>query len=114
MYFLNFYKLPICSVLDFPFSVSYSGYCRFESDKKDTIRELNTLNVRACYKECQSTKDCVAFAFDDDDTGNNCDLYRGGPYTYGNGREYTTCYIMPAGKFNRILCMPTLAKYYIC
>ena len=57
-----------------------------------------------CYARCQSTDDCVAFAYyKNDDT--NCDFYRGGPYTYGNGRKDTTCYVMPEGIFHIFLHM---------
>ena len=122
-------KLPICSILDFPVSDSYRGYCRFgyeTEDKKDLIRELKTLNAKQCYKKCQRTKDCVAFAYQDNDAGKNCYLYRGGPYTHGKCRgayhivkgedttcyKDTTCYIVSSGKFNRFLFMLTVAKLY--
>ena len=37
--------------------------------------------------------ECVAFAYAPGEV-NNCDLYGNGPYTHGNGRDNTKCYIM--------------------
>ena len=90
---------------DKPPNGSYNGFCRFGSGRKNWIFDLDTANAMECYEQCKLRGDCVAFAYNLNFAGNDCDLYRGGPYTYGNGRKDTTCYVMPEGIFDRFLNM---------
>ena len=55
----------------------------------------NTADAEECYEKCKSTTGCVAFAYDTNNDNLDCDLYEDGPYTTGNGRADTTCYIVP-------------------
>ena len=73
---------------------AFDGYCRYGSNEKDWIKEVET-NLQNCYNQCKTTDGCTAFAYDE--SRNYCDLYRGGPYTKGSGRENTKCYTMPTG-----------------
>ena len=54
-----------------------------------------------CYENCQAmaSDGCVAFAYSPADS-EQCDLYRGGPYTYGTGDSGSTCYLMQIGIFH--------------
>ena len=80
----------------------FDGYCRDGSDDKDSIRTLEATDYQDCYKQCKITDGCTAFAYDDNDPNEDCALYRGGPYTYGNGKENTRCYNMPTGNLTYI------------
>ena len=76
---------------------AFDGYCRYGSDDKNWIKELDATNKHNCYEQCQTTDGCTAFAYESNHPNKDCALYREGPYTYGNGRDYTTCYIMRTG-----------------
>ena len=57
-----------------------------------------------CYFKCAGEEDCTAFVVKDDESidmttedginGQNCFLYKNGPYANGGGRTGFTCYIM--------------------
>lgn len=61
---------------------------------------VDTDDAEACYEECKSTTGCVAFAYETGKSSpfKDCDLYEDGPYTTGNGRDDTTCYVVPKCK----------------
>ena len=79
--------------------LSFIGYCRYGQyeDKRDLLDQVTENTVSKCQEKCGATKNCVAFAYKEDATNENCYLYGNGPYTYGTGREDTKCYIMPPG-----------------
>ena len=85
---------------------SFAGRCRYNSNQHDFIKNLVSTSASKCHVQCQITHNCVAFAFSPKLTGKECDLYEGGPYTIGNGRSGSTCYIMSPGK-------PIWLYYYI-
>ena len=57
-----------------------------------------TNNDVKCYEICQNTKGCSAFSFEYSAVDEPCNTYTDGPYTYGNDRVNTKCYILPNGK----------------
>ena len=60
------------------------------------IKSLTTDSALKCNEECSASIACTAFSFEKGvGLTSNCNLYHKGPYTYGNGRENTRCYIMP-------------------
>ena len=83
---------------------AFDGYCRLDgSDKPDLIRTplsaLSATNEQNCYDECKTTDGCIAFAYTSNghDRDPYCSLYRGGPYTRGNGGANSKCYTMHTG-----------------
>ena len=72
------------------------GWCRYGNNDTDWMQELVVADVDACRQACRSQQDCTAYSWEEGDSTSPCDLYRGGPYTHGNGRANTTCYILPA------------------
>ena len=78
---------------------AYSGLCRDESGEREPTGFLTANDVNSCYDTCLGIAGCTAFAFNYNKRGRNCHLFRGGPYTKGNGRAYTKCYVMPKGIF---------------
>ena len=75
--------------------VSFSGWCRYGSGESNYQRDLGlTSSISKCQEECQISVGCVAFTYGEN---TDCDLWQGGPYTYGNGRPGYTCYIMQIG-----------------
>ena len=75
----------------------FNGYCRYGSDSKDTFKSIDSDDVEECKRQCVATPNCVAYAYRENYGGKDCDLYRGGPYTYGNGRADIRCYILKRG-----------------
>ena len=90
-------------------TTQFRGYCRynFTTGKESWGRIKFGITARSaddCYHKCKSyggekkaQARCAAFSFETKDT-ENCDLYKEGPYTYGNDHSNTTCYNMPTGK----------------
>ena len=77
---------------------SFSGYCRYEDADFDPLSYSSVTSVVECYEECQEIpNECVAFDYSPDNTGYECTMYKGGPYTYGTGIVGTTCYLMTIG-----------------
>ena len=76
---------------------TYAGRCTYGSDERNWIKPVTASNVFKCKQQCLVTGGCVAFSYSKE-TKDNCILYEGGPYTHGNDRSDTTCYIMPKGK----------------
>ena len=77
--------------------VSFAGYCEYGSGESNHLSGIrNISSVSKCQEECRISVGCVAFSYGE---SMDCDLYRGGPYTYGDGTDRITCYIMPIGKF---------------
>ena len=72
------------------------------------VAAVTVEGAKQCYEKCQTMpiNDCVAFAYSPADS-RECDLYRGGPYTYGSGDFGSTCYIRPTGKFHLNWCSYT-------
>ena len=77
--------------------VTYAGWCTYGKDKRNWIEPVTANNVSKCKQECLDTTGCVAFSYANETTY-NCILYEDGPYTHGNGKSETTCYIIPKGK----------------
>ena len=81
---------------------SYVGFCRCDRcgrTKKSVNSSYHTVNDSDCQQGCEATKDCTAFAIEPGNVKKNCNLYRGGPYTYGSGKEGTICYVSNNGNF---------------
>ena len=77
---------------------SFNGHCRYGSNKRRKFSYIeNVESAKRCYKECRIVIKCVAFSFTSDDK--DCNLYEGGPYTHGNGKSSSMCYLM-LGRFN--------------
>ena len=76
----------------------FDGWCRYGSDNREWINGFEIKDDAECYEKCKATNDCVAFSFEYSNVDEPCNTYRGGPYTYGNGRLNTKCYIMPKGR----------------
>ena len=79
----------------------FDGYCRYSLNYKYDLRNHTSQSTRntlsKCYEKCKTETTCVAFAYAPNETA-NCNLYANGPYTYGNRKPNTRCYIMPLGK----------------
>ena len=89
---------------------TFTGYCRYKSSTGQQawgklIWGLTADSSDDCYKKCKSYGEktekhgvCSAFSFEPKET-KNCDLYKDGPYTGGDDRTNTTCYLMAKGKY---------------
>ena len=73
----------------------------------DSISTSANINANDCHMKCKSTKTCTAFAVD---SFKGCVLYRGGPYTKGDGYSGITCYIMPNSKSFCCIILDLLLK----
>lgn len=77
-----------------------TGFCRYADDQSEHLSANSTIVLpddmeakeQSCKGQCQSHGDCTAYSFSSDNS--HCDLYKGGPYTYGSGRAGTTCNIL--------------------
>ena len=67
--------------------------------EREQTHLLDTDDLDVCYERCITTNECTAFTYHNDEPGKDCNLYRGGPYTKGSGRENAKCYIMRKGNF---------------
>lgn len=76
----------------------FDGWCRYGPDRTDWMNSYTIKEERFCYEKCETINDCVAFSYDSNNVDEPCSIYRGGPYTHGNGRYNTRCYLMPKGK----------------
>ena len=92
--------------LDLPF---FDGWCRYGSDNREWTMGYAIKNDILCYQKCQNTTGCSAFSFEYSDVEEPCNIYAGGPYTYGNGRVNTKCHTIPKGQY-RILCIYTYTR----
>ena len=95
------------SLLD-PNLPSFDGYCRYGSDEFDTIRILYTYSASDCYYACFIRDTCASFAYYDISPGQECHLYRNGPYTNGSSDPNTKCYIKISGT---LLLLQSLTHY---
>ena len=90
---------------------SYAGRCQYGNDEHEYIGNSKLVTgVMECYEWCISNSLCTAFHFfksNVNDPGHDvCELYKGGPYTYGDGTtdgcgggcNPATCYVIPNGK----------------
>ena len=96
--------------LDIPY---FDGWCRYGSDNREWIDGFEIKDDAKCYEKCKATNDCVAFSFEYTNVDEPCNTYRGGPYTYGNGRLNTKCYIMPKGRALLLQQILALFLFYI-
>ena len=87
---MNFYWFSVPAT-------SFTGRCLYGSNEKDVIDDTgyDAKNISSCEEFCLKHVDCVAFGYNKYSTIDNCDIYRGGPYTYGDGAWNHICYIMP-------------------
>jgi len=78
-----------------------TGFCRYGDNQNEHL-SANAITVQtgnneskeeSCKQQCESYVNCTAYAFTSESS--YCDLYQGGPYTYGSGRAGTTCNILP-------------------
>ena len=81
--------------LDIAPDVSFLGFCRFGSDEKNVIESIDAPDSVTCKQKCLESNGCVAFALEPRTVNRNCNLYQGGPYTYGSGKSDTFCYPIP-------------------
>ena len=72
---------------------SFGGWCRYGSDERNWIESVTVSTYIECEQVCRGNTKCVAFSYKAN-VNNNCNLYEGGPYTYGDGRTGTACYIL--------------------
>ena len=81
--------------------ISYQGYCQ---DARGIIgaslvydRSYGIYDVEQCAVKCSTDTmyGCVAFAYKA--PNKYCGLFRGGPYTTGDGNPDITCYLMEGG-----------------
>ena len=84
-------KVPFLDI-SLPF---FTGLCRYGSNEVDSIGTFSNINANACRQKCKGTSGCTAIAVD---SFQSCVLYKGGPYTKGDGYSGITCYIMHIGK----------------
>ena len=84
-------------LLDGDVATVFNGYCRYGNDSKDFIKFIDTDDVQECKRQCVANPNCTAYAYRENYGGNDCDLYKGGPYTYGNGRTDIICYVRKRG-----------------
>ena len=82
----------------------FDGKCSFGTNYRDFMYEespdIDVITVQNCYDQCKVTDGCTAFDYDANVM--DCDLYSGGPYTYGDrnanlNRENKKCYTMSKG-----------------
>ena len=85
----SIFILGVISELEFVY-----GDC----DLKENTHTIDTYDDMACYQKCSTTIGCAAFSYEYNKSGNDCNLYQGGPYDGGNYRKNTKCYMMPNGK----------------
>ena len=71
----------------------FDGLCRDRSNNRDWLMATTRNSASECRKECGGMNDCVAFSYKTKGE-KNCNLYRNGPYTHGDGKNNTKCYIM--------------------
>jgi len=72
-----------------------TGFCRYgdnENENLDGKALVDGTGKGGCKQQCQTTVDCTAYAFTSENS--HCDLYKGGPYTYGSGAHGVTCSIL--------------------
>merc|ERR1712029_269419 len=87
-----------CYIMDLP-KKHFAGFCRDGSNQKEYYWvSLSKTNEQECLRLCKALPFCVAFARGWNPKKPGCNLYEGGPYTYGTGGESSTCYIMDLPK----------------
>ena len=86
-------------------TTQFSGHCRYNSGSgEETYGKIKffftTPSAENCYKQCKGYEEesngeakCVAFSFTNTKLS-NCNLFKDGPYTFGDDVADTTCYIM--------------------
>ena len=80
-------------------NVVFNGLCRYGSDKWERIKDVDTIGVDECKKNCLQLPSCSAYSYTENYVGNDCDLYSGGPYTYGKTvYDHSKCYVLNTGK----------------
>ena len=87
--------LIIVVFLDLSGLTSFVGYCQYGSNLGNLIGIVSSNSAVECYHECQKIpkNECVAFSYSSADSI-ECDMYRDGPYIYGNGAFGSRCYLM--------------------
>ena len=79
---------------------TFDGYCRYGSGESDSIKLKGKDSVSTCQKECAALSDCTAFVYRNYDQ--SCFLYRNGPYTYGDYKINTKCFLMPYNRMSKV------------
>ena len=81
-------------------SLVYNGFCRNSQHNKDIIDFISVTDVSICNQKCKDTFGCTAFAFNSKTLVglSNCNLYRQGPYTHGDGYLHVLCYVFEGTK----------------
>ena len=84
---------------------SFEGLCRYGNNNYDLIGGVSATSAAQCYEKCKanSNNECVAFAYSASLLYSlSCNLYRGGPYKYGDDTTTVgnTCYVMRIGIFH--------------
>ena len=72
---------------------SFDGRCQDRSNGYNLIKTIFALSsLVLCKENCQAISDCAAVDYSSD---NDCNLYRGGPYTHGVDRNWDTeCHLV--------------------
>ena len=79
---------------------TFDGYCRYGSGKSDSIKLKGKDSVSTCQKECAALSNCTAFVYRNYEQ--SCFLYRNGPYTYGDYKINTKCFLMPYNRSTKV------------
>ena len=79
---------------------TFDGYCRYGSGESDSIKLKGKDSVSTCQKECAALSNCTAFVYRNYDQ--SCFLYRNGPYTYGDYKINTKCFLMPYNRSTKV------------
>ena len=79
---------------------TFDGYCRYGSGESDSIKLKGKDSVSTCQKECAALSNCTAFVYRNYD--HSCFLYRNGPYTYGDYKINTKCFLMPDSRMSKV------------
>ena len=77
--------------------VSYDGWCGTGDNTDVIIGQTEKDSYSACENKCYEYDECTAFSYETtaDPKYYNCQIYKGGPYTHGDGKTNTKCYIRP-------------------
>ena len=102
--YVNGFNYFLC--IDHPLATltMFKGLCRYGYYREHLFYSIFAPGAKKCHDVCKMTSSCVAFTFETSvikmqKQYSNCYLYKGGPYTFGNGEIGMTCYVVPKGIF---------------
>lgn len=93
-------------------TTNFTGYCRYGNPSESKWSKIDfgitATSAEDCFEKCQNygkesieNELCTAFSFEPKQS-ENCDLYRDGPYTYGDDNPKVACYVMSNGTLKHI------------